>query len=100
MSRSKLRLDLKPLGNPFDGALASHPAVDSAARWWLTETDGPYGPQRWEFESRSELEAHLSARGLTAEQIDELWSQQEIPLEDGQAVAAPLWLRDSTHQHA
>jgi hypothetical protein len=104
MPRSRLRLDLKPLvpnppGDRLDGLPAPRQAWDTAAQWWLTETDGPDGPQRWEFGSRSELDAHLATRGLSPEQIDDLWAQQEIPLEDHQAVADPLWLRDSAHQH-
>jgi hypothetical protein len=98
MARSKLRLDLKPLGNSFDGALA--PPRDTAALWWVTESNGPYGPQRWEFASRDALDAHLASRGLSVEQIDELWTSQEVVLDERQAVAAPLWLRASEPQHA
>jgi hypothetical protein len=73
---------------------------DLTPQWWLTETEGPFGPQRWEFVSRGELDAHLAARGLRPAQIDELWAQQEIPIEDHQAVAAPLWQRDALDHHA
>jgi hypothetical protein len=93
MARSKLRLDLKPLG-------VSTLAGDPTAQWWVTETDGPHGPQRWEFGSRGELDAHLAGRGLRPDQIEELWAQQEIPIEDDQAVAAPLWQRGAFDHHA
>jgi hypothetical protein len=99
MARSKLRLDLKPLGNAFDGALAARGA-DASVMWWLTESEGPFGPRRWEFASRDALDSHLSSRGLTPEQIEELWACQEIALDGGLAVAAPLWLRTLEPQHA
>ncbi len=100
MARSKLRLDLKPLS--VSSANDSHAPrlADQTAQWWVTETDGPSGPQRWEFASRGALDAHLAARGLRPDQIEELWACQEIPIEDGQAVAAPLWQRDAFDNHA
>ena len=103
MARSKLRLDLKPLNaspSSGDGSLVSRRGIDLTPQWWVTEIDGPCGPQRWEFGSRGELDAHLASRGLRPDQVDELWAHQEIPIEDHQAVAAPLWQRDALAHHA
>ncbi len=101
MARSKLRLDLKPLSvSSSQGSPIPRRVGDPTAQWWVTETDGPHGPQRWEFGSRGELDTHLAARGLRPDQIEELWAQQEIPIEDDQAVAAPLWQRGAPDLHA
>src|ERR1700722_7717117 len=105
MARSKLRLDLKPLSAtsisfPEDGSRMPRGGMDPTPQWWVTETAGRCGPKGWEFGSRGALDAHLAARGLRPEQIDELWAQQEIRIEDDQAVAAPMWQRDPLDHHA